>query len=323
MTLPMAENSQYLQLLEQIDAEPALQGREIGVAVHNGVATLFGCVESHDDKVAAERAAWRVPGIRAVALELVEKGRWPHPPTDTEIAHAVVSCLDREGVGTSAVHVHVEDGNVSLRGEVDLFHQRDAIERAVLSLPGVKVVSNRLSVRPPEAQADIHAKVRSAVMREVANLNPEHATAKRPGETETKMPNATKILIIDDDDDFRASLRPVLEGAGYTVFEGQSGRDGLKKLAETHPDLVVLDIMMESGEEGYGVTQAIKYRDEYREFHDTPIIMVSSITETPDERFPFAGELSMIEPDAYLTKPLDFDRMLDMVRRVIDRKGHH
>ncbi len=137
------------------------------------------------------------------------------------------------------------------------------------------------------------------------------------------MANAEKILIIDDDDDFRASLRPVLEGAGYTVFEGASGRDGLRKLIETRPDLVVLDVMMESGEEGYGVTQAIKYRDEFQPFHDTPIIMVSSITETPDERFPRAGELPMIEPDAYLTKPLDFDRMLAMIRRELDRKERH
>lgn len=321
MTLSTVESNQHLQLLEQFESEPALHGTEIGIAVHEGVATLFGCVETYEEKTAAERAAWKVPGIRAIAVELVEKGCWPHPPTDTDIAHAVVQCLERESVPPGSVHVHVEDASVILRGEVDLFHQRDAIERAVQQLPGVKVVSNRVSVRTPESQADIHTKVRSAVIRDLASLDPERKSARRPGETEAKMANAGKILIIDDDDDFRASLRPVLEGAGYTVFEGRSGREGLQKLVECDPDVVVLDIMMETGEEGYGVTQAIKYRDEYRKFQGTPIIMVSSIQETPDDRFPRAGELEMIQPDAYLTKPLDFDRMLEMVGRVMARKG--
>jgi CheY-like chemotaxis protein/osmotically-inducible protein OsmY len=321
MTLSTVETGQHLQVLEGLEAEPALRGAEIGVAVHDGVVTLFGHLQSHEQAVAAERAVMRVPGILAIVLKLVEENSGPHPSTDSVIAHAVVECLRRECAPPCAARAHVEEGCVTLKGEVDLFHQRDALERAVRSLPGVKALINRLNVRPPEAQADIHAKVRSAVNREMASLDPEHAAGHRPGETESTMVNGGKILIIDDDDDFRSSLRPVLENAGYTVFEGNSGHEGLEKLVEHNPDAIVLDIMMETGEEGYGVTQAIKYKDEYRAYRGTPIVMVSSIQETPDDRFPRAVELEMIQPDAYLTKPLDMDRFLDVIKRAVARRG--
>jgi CheY-like chemotaxis protein/osmotically-inducible protein OsmY len=321
MTLSTADTDQVLHVLEQLGAEPALRAVEMGVAVHDGVATLFGTVDSAEQKLAAERAVLRVPGILAVVVTPVETGPQPHPRTDTDIAHAVVECLRRECAPPCAVRVHVEDASVTLKGEVDLFHQRDALDRAIRTLPGVKSVINRLSVRPPESQADIHAKVQSAVIRELASLDPEHAAGHRPGEMEQAMTSGGKILIIDDDDDFRASLRPVLEDAGYTVFEGKSGREGLQKLIEHDPDAIVLDVMMETGEEGYGVTEAIKYEDEYQRYRSTPIVMVSSIHESPEERFPRSEELGMILPDAYLTKPLDLDRFLAVVQRALARRG--
>ena len=322
MTVKTADTSRHVQVLAQLGREAGLQGLEIGIAVDDdGVATLFGRVETHDQKVAAERAVLRVPGIQAVAVELVEKGRWPHPPSDTELAHAVAQCLRREGASPDTVRAHVEHAGVTLRGEVDLFHQRDALERAIRNLSGVKVVVNLISVRPPESQADINAKVRCAVSREMASLDPEHATGRQPDEKEQTMVQAHKILMIDDDDDFRASMKPVLESAGYAVFEGRSAREGLAQLVAQDPDVIVLDIVMESGDEGYGVNEAIKYQDEYKKYRSTPIIMVSSIRETPEERFPRAEELQMIEPDAYLTKPLDIERFLDVVKRMVARKG--
>jgi CheY-like chemotaxis protein len=135
------------------------------------------------------------------------------------------------------------------------------------------------------------------------------ATEARPG---TKV-----ILIVDDDDDFATAVRAVLEREGYTVVRADSGAEGLRLLRKHHPDLLVLDVMMESTTEGYGVTEAIKYSDEYGAFQQTPIIMVSSIQESPDERFPRAPEVDMIRPDRYLTKPLDLPRFLEIVRRIL------
>lgn len=126
-----------------------------------------------------------------------------------------------------------------------------------------------------------------------------------------------KVLLIDDDDDFRASVRAVLERHGFEVFEATSGREGLEKIVEHHPALIVLDIMMECCTEGYGITHAIKHQDRYREYRQIPIVMVSSIEQSPDELFPMAGEVEMIRPDTYLTKPVDFGRLLEVVRRAV------
>jgi len=130
------------------------------------------------------------------------------------------------------------------------------------------------------------------------------------------MPPA-KVLLIDDDRDFRTSLRAVLEARGYEVIEAESGKEGLKKIVEHHPSLIVVDIMMECCTEGYSVTQAIKFQRQYEAFRNIPIIMVSSIQESPDELFPMASEVDMIRPDTYLTKPVDIDKFVEVVERAV------
>jgi len=125
------------------------------------------------------------------------------------------------------------------------------------------------------------------------------------------------VLVIDDDEDFTASLATVLETAGYAVVTADSGSAGLSELQSRRPDLVVLDVMMESSTEGYSVNEAIKYSDAYAAVRDTPIIMVSSISEAPDERFPRAPEVDMIRPDRYFRKPLDIPRFLEVIKAIL------
>ncbi len=131
------------------------------------------------------------------------------------------------------------------------------------------------------------------------------------------MTQPPKVLIIDDDPDFKSSVRCLLEEHGYLVMEAASGKEGLDKLVQNKPDVVLLDVMMSYCDEGYGVNQAIKWRDEYREYQDVPIIMVSSIQQTPDELFAMAGEVEMIRPDWYVTKPVDIPKFLETVERAI------
>ena len=125
------------------------------------------------------------------------------------------------------------------------------------------------------------------------------------------------ILVIDDDEDFTMTVRTVLEDAGYGVVTADSGRSGLEKLKDSAPDLVILDVMMESTTEGYGVSEAIKFSGEYQALQDTPVIMVSSIQESPDELYPRALEVDMIRPARYLTKPLDMPKFLEVVRTLL------
>jgi CheY-like chemotaxis protein len=123
-----------------------------------------------------------------------------------------------------------------------------------------------------------------------------------------------KILIVDDDADFRAATRVALEGEGHEVIEAPSAREGIERAREAKPDLIVLDIMMESPIEGYSAVHALH---DHEDSAGIPIIMVSSIQDDPSTLFPMAGEMPMISPDAYFTKPLDIGPFLDCVRRML------
>ena len=126
-----------------------------------------------------------------------------------------------------------------------------------------------------------------------------------------------KVLVIDDDSDFRAAVKSLLESHGYRVLEASSGHEGLQMVVEHKPDVILCDIMMESTVEGYGITHSLKYQDEYAEFRNIPIFMVSSIEETPDERFPMSPEVDLIRPDGYLTKPLDIQQLLRLLEKAV------
>jgi len=129
--------------------------------------------------------------------------------------------------------------------------------------------------------------------------------------------SSAKLLVIDDDRDYRTTVRCLLESEGYAVSEAASGDEGLSRLAEERPDAIILDVMMKCCCEGYGVTYAIKFRPEYESFRSVPIIMASSIEQAPDELFAMAGEVGMIQPDYYVTKPLDIARFLGVVKRAL------
>ena len=124
-----------------------------------------------------------------------------------------------------------------------------------------------------------------------------------------------RALIIDDDSDFRASLKPLLESHGFEVIEAESGQRGLQKVVQEHPDLIILDLILESSSVGFGVNQALKFQREYRQFRNVPVIMVSAIPLSPIQLFKMARETGRICPDCYLTKPLDVSRFLRLLER--------
>lgn len=133
------------------------------------------------------------------------------------------------------------------------------------------------------------------------------------------MADKPKILIVDDDADYRASTRSLLEGEGYEVAEADSGGAGITAARAAEPDLIVLDIMMESPVEGYTVVQALKFHGEYADVAHIPIVIVSSIQQDPATLFPMAADVPMITPDAYFAKPLDIPRFLECVRQMLSK----
>jgi CheY-like chemotaxis protein len=126
------------------------------------------------------------------------------------------------------------------------------------------------------------------------------------------------ILLVDDDDDFCASATALLESEGYVVSRAKSGREALAKISrEAPPDLIVLDIMMENIWAGYEVNQAIKFGGGVSETTRIPIVMVSSVSMAPTERFRGAGDVGMVTPDEYFTKPLDIPRFLGTLKSLL------
>ena len=128
----------------------------------------------------------------------------------------------------------------------------------------------------------------------------------------------SKILLIDDDKDFRTSIRTLLQSHNYDVVEASSGKQGLEMVKTEKPDLIVLDIMMETIDQGYSLNQLIKFQKDYEQYSDIPILMVSSIDEDPYTRFRHAGgQVEMIIPDQYMTKPVDIPKFLELVKKLI------
>lgn len=126
-----------------------------------------------------------------------------------------------------------------------------------------------------------------------------------------------KILIIDDDPDYRESLQAFLQSEGFAVCSAATGSQGLETAKSEKPDLIVLDIMMENMWAGYEVNQALKFQSGYESVRRIPIVMVSSIQEHPAERFARSDDASMVCPEVYMTKPLDMKKFLETVRSLM------
>ena len=116
-------------VMEELKWEPFLNSSEIGVAVKNGIVTLSGQVDSFSKKLAAERTAKKVAGVKAVA-EDIQIGVSPaYKKTDTEIAEAVLNALKwHSAVQEEKIKIKLENGNVTLEGEVCLLYTSDAAD---------------------------------------------------------------------------------------------------------------------------------------------------------------------------------------------------
>ena len=152
---------------DELKWEPGVtNASKIGVAVKDGVVTLTGDVDSYAEKWAAERAAQRVFGVNALAVELEVKLPGTSERTDADIAQAAENALDWDvSVPVDRVRITVERGWLTLDGEVDSQYQRSSAEQAVHGLTGVKGISNEISVKPKVAPADIKTKIEAAFKR--------------------------------------------------------------------------------------------------------------------------------------------------------------
>jgi osmotically-inducible protein OsmY len=153
-------------VMNELKWEPSLKAAEIGVAVKDGVVTLSGYVDSYVRKLVAERAATRVFGVRAVAEAIQVKLPGSLKRSDEDIAEIVANVLEWNVlVPYDRVKVNVQDGVVTLSGEVDWGYQKFAAEEAVHHLTGVVWLSNQITVKPTVKPLDIKDKIESAFQR--------------------------------------------------------------------------------------------------------------------------------------------------------------
>jgi osmotically-inducible protein OsmY len=169
-------------IVAEVKWDPSLQDDDIAVSVRDGVVTLAGYVKSYMDKWHAERVATRIKGVKAIANDLEVKLPSSSERVDPDIARAVVDALKWNVlVPADRIKAKVEKGWVTLEGEVDWYFQREAAQRAVRSITGVKGVTNLITVKAqtPAAQ-DVKQKIKEALERG-AQFDAEHITVEVQG----------------------------------------------------------------------------------------------------------------------------------------------
>jgi osmotically-inducible protein OsmY len=137
-------------VMDELKWEPTIHAAEIGVAVKDGVVTLSGNVDSYGKKWAADRAAKRVFGVKAVAEEIKVTLAGSYKRADKDIAQLATKVLDWNlWVPNDRIKVMVQDGWITLSGDVDWYYQKEHAEDAVRHLVGVLGVINSITIKPP------------------------------------------------------------------------------------------------------------------------------------------------------------------------------
>lgn len=153
-------------VIDELEFEPSIDAADIGVAAENGVVTLSGHVSSYMQKISAERAAWRVKGVKAIAQEIEVRLPWDKKVHDDEIAKRAIDILAWNTlVPDNSIKVLVRDGFVTLSGQVDWNYQREAAAREVQKLNGVRGLVNNITLMPNAQKVDIRQRVLDALKR--------------------------------------------------------------------------------------------------------------------------------------------------------------
>ncbi|MBA7689964.1 Alkaline phosphatase synthesis transcriptional regulatory protein PhoP [subsurface metagenome] len=132
------------------------------------------------------------------------------------------------------------------------------------------------------------------------------------------MQKQTKILVIDDDPDLQAAVKTVLESKSYQVVAAYDGDEGLQKVVEERPDLIILDVIM-PGKHGFDVCKELKTDPKYYFFSQIPVLM---LTVYPDDREKMnlsMREGMLSEAEDYIQKPFDPEEVLSRVEELLKR----
>ena len=168
-------------VLRQLDWDPEVDAGAVGVTVAHGTVTLTGFIDTYFGKLAAERAAKRVHGVRAVANDIEVRLRLDR--TDADIAQDATRALELPMV-PETIQAAVHNGRVSLTGNVEWLYQKEGADKAIRHIRGVRGVMNHINVVPRAAVRDLRHRIVKA-LHQNADLDARHITVTVVGNTAT------------------------------------------------------------------------------------------------------------------------------------------
>jgi osmotically-inducible protein OsmY len=169
-------------VMRQLEWDPEVDASEIGVAARSGAVTLTGFIGSYGGKLAAERCASRVRGVRAVANDISVRLKLPR--TDAEIAHDAAFALNLRDSVPRTVKAAVHNGHITLTGGVEWMFQKTQAEKLVRHIPGVAGVMNYIEVLPKAGARDIQKRIVHALHRS-ADVNAKQIEVEVDGDVAT------------------------------------------------------------------------------------------------------------------------------------------
>lgn len=134
------------------------------------------------------------------------------------------------------------------------------------------------------------------------------------------MREKAKILLVDDDPDFVEATKTVLEGKSYQVVTAYDGDDGLKKVVEERPDLIILDVIM-PGKDGFAVCKELKTDPRYYFFSKIPVLMLTVYPDDRDKARLSLLEGMTMEAEDYIQKPVTPEELLRLVEELLKKYG--
>jgi osmotically-inducible protein OsmY len=181
MIATITDSELQQEVLRELEWEPSVNAADVGVTSKNGVVTLRGSVPSYAEKFAAEEAAKRVYGVRAVVNDLEVRLPGTSERSDEDIATAAVNALNSNTlVPDDKITVTVSKGWMTLEGEVEWQYEKDAADQEVRYLTGVKGVTNLIRVKPRATPGEIKQKIEEAFKRN-AELDADRITVDVEG----------------------------------------------------------------------------------------------------------------------------------------------
>jgi len=132
----------------------------------------------------------------------------------------------------------------------------------------------------------------------------------------------TKILIVDDDPDIVEALKMTLEAHHYIVYTAANGTEGLRQVKVVNPDLIILDVMMDTITEGFQVTYQLRNPDpksEYAPYSKIPILMLTAIVEKKHMKFSTKTDGDFLPVDDFVEKPIRPQVLLEKLKKMLNK----